>query len=82
MEFKKCARCGCFFMSNNDVCCNCESKDMFDIAKLNSIMEDNINFNSIQELSNESGITINNLSRYIEVSKRRYIKNNKIDYKF
>ena len=58
MEFKKCARCGCFFMSNNDVCCNCESKDMFDIAKLNSIMEDNINFNSIQELSNESGITI------------------------
>ena len=61
-------------MSNNDVCCNCESKDMFDIAKLNSIMEDNINFNSIQELSNESGITINNLSRYI--------KNNKIDYKF
>ena len=63
-----------FFMSNNDVCCNCESKDMFDIAKLNSIMEDNINFNSIQELSNESGITINNLSRYI--------KNNKIDYKF
>lgn len=52
--FKKCARCGCFFMSNNDVCCNCESKDMFDIAKLNSIMEDNINFNSIQELSNES----------------------------
>ncbi len=74
MEFKRCARCGCFFMSNNDVCCNCESKDMFDIAKLNSIMEDNINFNSIQELSNESGITINNLSRYI--------KNNKIDYKF
>ena len=54
MEFKKCARCGCFFMSNNDVCCNCESKDMFDIAKLNSIMDDNINFNSIQELSNES----------------------------
>ena len=74
MEFKKCARCGCFFMSNNDVCWNCESKDMFDKAKLNSIMEDNINFNSIQELSNESGITINNLSRYI--------KNNKIDYKF
>ena len=40
----------------------------------NPFMEDNINFNSIQELSNESGITINNLSRYI--------KNNKIDYKF
>ena len=74
MEFKKCARCSCFFMSNNEVCCNCESKDMSDIAKLNNILEDNININSIQELSCESGITINNLNRYI--------KNNKIDYKF
>ena len=74
MEFKKCARCGCLFMSNNEVCCNCESKDMSDIAKLNNILEDNININSIQELSCESGITINNLNRYI--------KNNKIDYKF
>lgn len=74
MEFKKCTRCGCFFMSNNEVCCNCESKDMSDIAKLNNILEDNININSIQELSCESGITINNLNRYI--------KNNKIDYKF
>ena len=74
MEFKKWARCGCFFMSNNEVCCNCESKDMSDIAKLNNILEDNININSIQELSCESGITINNLNRYI--------KNNKIDYKF
>lgn len=74
MEFKKCARCGCFFMSSNEVCCNCESKDMSDIAKLNNILEDNININSIQELSCESGITINNLNRYI--------KNNKIDYKF
>ena len=61
-------------MSNNEVCCNCESKDMSDIAKLNNILEDNININSIQELSCESGITINNLNRYI--------KNNKIDYQF
>lgn len=74
MEFKKCARCGCFFTSANDICCNCESKDRFDISKLNNIIEDNVSFNSIQELSNKSGITINNLNRYI--------KNNKIDYKF
>lgn len=47
---------------------------MSDIAKLNNILEDNININSIQELSCESGITINNLNRYI--------KNNKIDYQF
>ena len=63
-----------FFEYGGSFVWNCESKDMFDIAKLNSIIEDNISFNSIQELSSESGITINNLNRYI--------KNNKIDYKF
>ncbi len=65
MEFKKCMRCGCFFMSDNDVCCNCQSRDKMDIAKLNSILDENNNFNSVQDLSILSGININNLNRYI-----------------
>ncbi len=65
MEFKKCMRCGCFFMSDSDVCCNCESKDKMDIAKLNSILDKNNSFNSVQDLSIFSGININNLNRYI-----------------
>lgn len=71
MEFKKCARCGCFFMSNNDVCCNCEARDRLDIAKLNNILNENTDFNSIQDLSIASGVTFNNLNRFIQ--------NNKID---
>ncbi len=71
MEFKKCARCGCFFMSNNDVCCNCETRDRLDIAKLNNILNENTDFNSIQDLSIASGVTFNNLNRFI--------RNNKID---
>ena len=71
MEFKRCVRCGCFFMSNNDVCCNCESKDRYDIAKLNSILDENNSFNSVQDLSIASGINLNNLNRFIA--------NNKID---
>lgn len=71
MEFKKCARCGCFFMSNNDVCCNCETRDRLDIAKLNNILNENTDFNSIQDLSIASGVTFNNLNRFIQ--------NNKID---
>ena len=43
MEFKRCLRCGCFFVSANDVCCNCESKDRFDVAKLNNILEEDTN---------------------------------------
>lgn len=65
MEFKKCMRCGCFFMSDNDVCCNCESRDKMDIAKLNSILDENNDFNSVQDLSILSGVNINNLNRFI-----------------
>lgn len=65
MEFKKCVRCGCFFMSDNDVCCNCQSKDKMDIAKLNSILDEDNTFNSIQDLSIASGINANNLNRFI-----------------
>lgn len=71
MEFKRCVRCGCFFMSNNDVCCNCESKDRYDIAKLNNILDEDINFNSVEDLSIVSGVNLNNLNRFIA--------NNKID---
>ena len=66
MEFKKCMRCGCFYMSDNDVCCKCESKDRLDIAKLNTLLEENVSYNSIQDLSIASGISINNLNRFIE----------------
>ena len=65
MEFKKCMRCGCFFMSDNDICCNCESRNKMDIAKLNSVLEENNNFNSILDLSIASGVNINNLNRLI-----------------
>lgn len=69
MEFKKCARCGCFFMSDNNVCCNCENRDKLDISRLNSILDENISFNSIQDLSIASGVNINNLNRFIQDNK-------------
>ena len=69
MEFKKCVRCGCFFMSDSDVCCNCETKDMLDIAKLNTILDENNNLNSIEDLSIASGVNITNLNRYISNNK-------------
>lgn len=69
MEFKKCLRCGCFFMAENNVCCNCEPKDKLDLANLNSFLEENHNFNSIQDLSIASGINVRNLNRFIADNK-------------
>ena len=66
MEFKRCPRCGNFFVSNNDICCKCQVKDRADIAKLNNILDSSSNINSINELSANSGVNPSNINRFIE----------------
>lgn len=65
MEFKKCVRCRAFFISDNNVCCNCKTKDDYDIAHLNNFIDENINITSVEDLSIGTGITINNINRFI-----------------
>ena len=74
MEFKKCARCGCFFASYNDVCCNCESKDRIDISRLNAIVEEDYTIGSVEELSYISGINVSNLNRFIKNKENNGLK--------
>lgn len=69
MEFKKCARCGCFFVSDSDVCLKCQTRDIQDINKLNSCIDNSININSITELSASTGVSLNNINRFIEDKK-------------
>ena len=66
MEFKKCKRCGCFFVSDHDVCCNCETKDHADIATLKSYIQDAENITSLESISYQTGIAQKNLNRYFE----------------
>ena len=66
MELKKCARCGCFFASSNDVCCNCETKDMQDVYKLNNYIVNSPEVSSIDGLSFNTGVSMKNISRFIE----------------
>lgn len=65
MNFKKCNRCGNFFISDSDICYECAVKDKADIAKLNNILINNSEINSVNELSANSGINPNNINRYI-----------------
>ena len=51
MEFKRCARCGCFFESSNSVCCNCEAKDKQDIYALNNYLLDFPSVSSINSFA-------------------------------
>ena len=65
MELKKCARCGCFFTSSGDVCCNCSSKDKQDIYKLNDFINSTGEDFSIDGLAYNTGVSSKNISRFI-----------------
>ena len=65
MDFKRCNRCGNFFISESDICYDCGIKDNADIAKLNTILLNNSEINTINELSENSGVNPMNINRFI-----------------
>ena len=64
MNFKKCSRCGCFFVSNGDVCLNCQPKDNFEMNKLRNFLENSDTNCSLESISYDTGISTRNLNRY------------------
>jgi len=66
MELKKCARCGCFFSTNNDVCLNCETKDKQDIYNLNNYIVNAPFISSVENLSYDTGVSTKNIYRFIQ----------------
>ena len=65
MNFNKCCRCGCFYISNTHVCPNCEQKDINDICVLKNYFSENGLPNSIEALSSYTGISLKNVNRLI-----------------
>lgn len=65
MNFKKCERCGCFFTSSNDVCPKCTPKDNFEMEKLKNYLNGNIKTDSINDISNSTGISVKNINRFL-----------------
>lgn len=63
MQFNRCSRCGCFFMTNDSVCPNCKPKDVCDMNKLKSFLEEVSPEASIEEISCNTGISTKNLHR-------------------
>lgn len=65
MDFNKCKRCGCFYITDGDTCPSCTPKDNNEISKLNNFFLENENSSiNVNELSSITGISIKNLSRY------------------
>ena len=65
MEFSKCCRCGNFFISNDDVCPKCKTKDTLEFETFKSYIEENGINNNLDILSNETGISLKNINRYL-----------------
>lgn len=64
MEFKKCARCGAFFVTDGDVCQNCMPKDRLDRVKFQNYIDNNIQ-DTADTISLNTGISIRNVNRYL-----------------
>lgn len=81
MYLKKCIRCGSFFSSNENTCCNCKAKDNLDINKLKSYFESYPNITSVQNISLDTGIPINSLTRFLsESSFDEYVNEYKLKF--
>lgn len=65
MNFNKCCRCGCFFMSDNNVCPNCQPKDQYEMNQLKNFLEENTSQINIDNLSSYTGISVKNLNRFL-----------------
>lgn len=66
MEFNKCSQCGSFFASTGKLCPNCTTIDNNKIQKLANYLEDYSMPNSLNQLSYDTGISVKDLSRYIQ----------------
>ena len=69
MEFNKCSRCGSFYVSDGNVCPKCSAKDSFEFSTFISYVEENGFQNSLDTISNETGISIKNLNRFVKYNE-------------
>ncbi len=65
MEFNRCSRCGSFYVAEGNVCPKCSKKDGAEFMQFTSYLDENGFDNSLDTISNQTGISIKNLNRFI-----------------
>lgn len=65
MNFNKCSRCGCFFMSDSNICPNCQPKEQYEMNQLKDFLEEHTSQINIDNLSDSTGISVKNLNRFL-----------------
>lgn len=66
MELNRCSRCGSFYVAEGNVCPKCSTKDGFEFSTFKSYVQQNGFENSLNTISNDTGISVKNLNRFIQ----------------
>lgn len=66
MNLNKCDRCGCFFMTANTVCPNCQAKDENDINQLKDFLSEADTHVTVESLASATGVTLKNVNRFLQ----------------
>lgn len=81
MDFKKCSRCGNFYVSNGNVCPKCSPKDNLEFSTFNSYINENGLEESVDTISGKTGISVKNLNRFMEYNKLEFNNNGNLTEK-
>ena len=65
MEFKKCTRCGSFYISEGYVCPRCSSKDNREFSTFKNYIAENGLGDNLDIVSSETGISLKNINRFL-----------------
>ena len=67
IEARKCARCGCMYIAETEVCSACQQKDGADLYRLKGFLSEGSGEPITQgELSIATGISNRNLARFLQ----------------
>ncbi len=75
MDFNKCSRCGNFFITNDDVCPKCKTKDTLEFENFKTYIKENGVNHNLDILSNATGISEKNLNRFLNYAGYNNLSN-------
>ena len=76
MEFRKCSRCGSFYVTDGYVCPKCSAKDNLEFSTFKNYIKENGIQDNLDIISGETGISIKNINRFLGYDDITKIVNN------
>ena len=76
MEFRKCSRCGSFYVTDGYVCPKCSAKDNLEFSTFQNYIKENGIQDNLDIISGETGISVKNINRFLGYDSITKIVNN------